>query len=346
MPAQVRVINPLSGTDWDDLVLSRENYSPFHSSAWARVLCDSYHFKPRYLEIAGDNQPAAVVPFMEVGVFPANRRGISLPFSDYCGPLIGQQQSAQSLLLDLILHARQCGWRYLELRAATRLLDSTPPTYSYYGHQLKLQPDIQPIFRNFRKSIQRTIKKATHDNIKVTLDTSDESLKEFYRLHCMTRKMHGVPPQPWSFFRKLHSHFLRTHQGSIFLASYRGRYIAGALCFHFGTIATYKYAASDRKYKSLGASSLIVWEIIRYYAKSGFTALDFGRTDPANTGLMHFKNGWGGSIRTISYYKYDLKEAAFMTGTNRYQHYGEVLFKRCPIFFLKTVGSLIYRYMA
>jgi hypothetical protein len=44
----LQILNPLEIADWDFLVLDTGKASFFHSSSWARVLHDSYGYKPLY----------------------------------------------------------------------------------------------------------------------------------------------------------------------------------------------------------------------------------------------------------------------------------------------------------
>ena len=44
--------------------------------------------------------------------------------------------------------------------------------------------------------------------------------------------------------------------GFVALASYSNRVVAGAVFFHFGSKAIYKYGASDRNYQHLRANNL------------------------------------------------------------------------------------------
>jgi hypothetical protein len=44
----MEIIDPTNFPNWDELLLSTPGYSFFHSSAWARVLKDSYGYTPWY----------------------------------------------------------------------------------------------------------------------------------------------------------------------------------------------------------------------------------------------------------------------------------------------------------
>ncbi len=340
-------MNPLTSSDWDTLVLSAEHHSAFHSSAWARVLHDSYGLTPCYILMSNESRPVALVPLMETGLFPAGRRGICLPFTDCCEPLLLNGAHYSSIIPELIRYAREHGWKYLEVRGGRNLFSNASPSCLYYGHLLALSSDVHEHFLKLRGSTKRNIKHAINYGITVRVNDSCDSLKEFYRLHCLTRRKHGAPPQPWHFFKNIQRHLISQDQGLVFTAHYEGHCVGGAICLHFGRHIYYKYAASDFAYQHLRANNLIVWEIIKYYATRGYASLHLGRTEATNVGLLQFKNGWGCTIQKICYYTYDVrKELVRPEEAAVYQHFAEVVFRRCPLFFLRALGTLFYRYVA
>src|SRR5450432_354029 len=85
---EVRFVDPLAGPDWDQLVLSHPDVNFFHSAAWARVLAKSYGHKPLYLHLSCRGESLAFVPIMEVKSYFTGRRGVCLPFSDFCSALL------------------------------------------------------------------------------------------------------------------------------------------------------------------------------------------------------------------------------------------------------------------
>ena len=90
MDLGLKIINPLEIKDWDSLALSNKRSSIFHSVAWARVLHDSYNYRPLYFAQINKNKFKTLIPFMEVKSFITGRRGVSLPFSDVCDPIIDE----------------------------------------------------------------------------------------------------------------------------------------------------------------------------------------------------------------------------------------------------------------
>ena len=80
------ILNPLDCDGWNDLVISSGSRSFFHSSEWARVLVETYKYKPLYFALVQDDRLRLLIPFMEVSSLITGRRGVSLPFTDFCEP--------------------------------------------------------------------------------------------------------------------------------------------------------------------------------------------------------------------------------------------------------------------
>src|SRR5205823_295553 len=117
-----------------------------------------------------------------------------------------------------------------------------------------------------------------------------------------TRKRHGLPPQPVSFFLNIYEEVIKAGLGFLVMAKSGSRPVAAAVFFHHGKSAVYKFGASDESFQELRGNNLVMWEAIQSLARRGFKTLHFGRTSPANAGLRRFKLAWGTTEETISYY--------------------------------------------
>ena len=142
--------------------------------------------------------------------------------------------------------------------AMYRIPPSTSSTFS------KLNGDGAEVDKAFRESTRRNINKAEREGVDIRFGHTREYLKIFYGLHCQTRKHHGLPPQPWSFFEKIHEHILAPEKGHVILAVYQGRPVAGAVFFHFRSGSVFKYGASDRTFQHLRPNNLIMWREIEF----------------------------------------------------------------------------------
>jgi hypothetical protein len=339
-----QIINPTEIKSWDDQVRGLPGSSFFHGRAWAKVLADSYGYRPVYFtEMEGSL--AAVIPMMEVSSFLTGKRAVSLPFTDYCEPLVPHVEVSKVLFEAIIQEGRKRQWKYIELRGGTDFLGNGPASAWFYRHTLDLTPGTDALYKDLRDSTRRNIKKAEKEGVEVRLESTPEALREFYRLNCLTRREHGLPPQPWQFFEHLHEEILAKGMGSVALASFRGNAIAANVYLHSNGEAIYKYGASDKAHQNLRANNVIMWEAIKLYSGKGVKSLCFGRTEPENEGLRQFKTGWGADESIINYYRYDLAANAFVPGKLVVSARANRVFSRLPVPALKAIGGLLYRHM-
>jgi hypothetical protein len=325
-------------------VASHPSGSVFHSSSWARVLAESYGYGFRYLMATRNGGISALLPVMEVDSRLTGRRGVALPFSDYCDPFFPEGEDFQDAWSRLIAQGGKAGWKSIELRCREALPVSVPPSSTFLHHLLDLGEGEGSLYRNLRGSIRRNIRKAERMGVTITISGSDNAVAEFCRLNGMTRREHGLPPQPVRFFRSLHEHILKRNRGFVVLAHFRGSCIGGALFLNFGDRAYYKYGASDRRAHHLRANNLVMWEAIRSLARKGFRSLCLGRTESDNEGLRRFKNGWGARQGIILYYRYDLGERRFVRSRSMSTGWHNAVFRNLPLSISRAVGAVLYRH--
>ena len=345
MNNDLEIINPLEYPGWDDLVLSQPDYSFFHSSHWARVLHDSYGYQPCYFAVFDRRKLSACLPVMEIKSVLTGTRGVSLPFTDYCIPLAPAGFSLDDLFSSVVQHGVKAGWLSIEMRGGEKLPQQWPSSSNYFGHTLDLLLPEESLFSHIKDSTRRNIRKAQREGVSVTMSGDSGSMEEFYRLNCITRKAHGLPPQPLHFFKNIHDHIISKGHGHIALAWHKGNAIAGAVYFHFGTRALYKYGASDRRCLNVRPNDLVMWEAIRWHRDHGYGALCFGRTEPENGGLRAFKNGWGAEEKMIRYALYDMGAEQFVTGSPANRAVSSVVMRRLPIPFLQFIGRVLYKHV-
>jgi len=311
----IQIINPAQCPGWNNLLRTHSQTTFFHTANWAAVLNESYQYSPRYFAVIENNKIKTLLSLMEVNSFLTGRRGVSLPFTDQV-PLISENSDQfEALLNEIATYGKKTGWKYFELRGEHPSLTQRPSSASFIVHTLDLNKNKSKIFTSFRSSTQRNIKKANRLGTIVKKETSLTAVKEFYRLNCMTRRDHGLPPQPRQFFKKLHEHVFDKNKGFVILSYHQNTPIAGAIYFHFKNHAIYKYGASDKTYQHLRPNNLVMWEAIKWFAENGFKTLNLGRTELTHHGLRQFKRGWGTTEETLTYHKYNLSKDCFVAET-------------------------------
>jgi len=341
--ATVRFVDPLDDPAWDRKIAQFERATSFHSTAWCRVLKDAYALRPLYAVAEKKGVLIGVLPVMEADNLPRGRRGVSLPFTDECCALSGDAEVIEQMAGAVMENGKRRGWSYAEFRG-TRVTNATP-ALSFYTHRLELGPN-DKILRRFDSSVQRAIRKAERAGVTVEMSNTIEAVRAFYELHERTRRKHGAPPQPFTFFANIQRYVLEAGQGFVALARLADRVIAGAMFFHFGNRAIYKFGASDDRFQHLRPNNLTFWKAIRALADSGIGELDFGRTSVDNEGLRRFKLGWGSAESGIDYFKFDFRSNRFTKDCDRASGWHTHIFNVLPGPICRWTGAMIYGRLA
>ncbi|HEV2392309.1 MAG TPA: GNAT family N-acetyltransferase [Verrucomicrobiae bacterium] len=342
---EVAVLNPLEGSCWDEAIGVVGGGGFFHGSRWALVLQESYGYRPYYICCEQGGRTTGLLPLMEVDSWVTGRRGVSLPFTDECQPLAVNSASFQLLLQKALARGNEHRWKYLELRGGREFLPEEQASQRFYGHVVDLTPGEEKLFASLRPSVRRAIRKAKGRGLEVEISQELEAVQQFYALQCKTRRKHGLPPQPFQFFRKLHEHILSKGCGIVVLARLGAKIVAANVYLHKGQEALYKFGASEPAYQEMRGNDLVMWEGIKYYAWKGFRSLHLGRTSVANEGLRRFKLGWGAREGSIEYFRYDLRLQGFVTGRDEAFGWYNRFFSVLPLGLSRLFGGLLYRHV-
>ena len=342
---QIAVLNPLEEPGWDALVETHPENSFFHSCAWARVLQETYGHRPTYFCCVSDRKLVGLLPVMEVCSPLFGRRAISLPFTDFCHPL----PAARELNWDPYELAKQRGqrraWRYLECRGGVVRWNGSSTSLAFYGHFIELGKSIDLLFKGMTGPVRRGIKRAQASNLRVEFSQQMEAVRSFYALHCMTRRRHGLPPQPVRFFESLARHILAADKGVVVSAFLGKQPVASAIFFYQGSEAVFKFGASDYAFQSLRPNNLVMWEAIKWLRQRGLQVLHLGRTSLSNAGLRRFKRGFGAMEERIEYARYDFKQRRFVSDCDRSATPASRFLRLLPASTLRQLGNLLYPHM-
>ncbi len=342
---RLQFIDPKEHSQWDDILQRHGDTGIFHSSVWARVLSMTYGYKPIYVTLWEGHQLRFLLPMMDVRPFGAARRGISLPFSDYCQAFVDTDIAELPLFTILSELGRERGWRYIELRGDEIPQPNTMPSTVFSTHTLELTRPLAKLREGFRQNMKRNIRIAEKGKVSIVRSNSMEAMGSYYQLHCLTRKRLGLPPQPRRFFDNVFREIVLQNLGDIFLAYVNGQPIAGAIFFFFDKEVIYKFSGGDVMQRALCPNHLLIWQAIQYYQNIGMERLCFGRTDISDQGLIHFKRGWGTEEKLINYYRYDLVERRFIRQKKLASPVVRDVMRKLPTTALRAIGELTYKYI-
>lgn len=299
-------LSDISKDLWNEFVSANPYAHVYHLWEWGDVLQRTYNLGRWYFAVKEDERIVAVLPVVYVrGLFFADKI-VSLPFCEYGGPLLGHcsdQSTAENALMMLVKNVCELGGKlaidYIELRqprtSFSTFFSSTGfrVLRRYATFKIDLTVGESKIWRNLDGRTRRHVKKAMRFGTQVR-DVNVDSLKHYYALYLRTQKRLGSPPHSYAFFENMYDGFVSRGLLRMLLAVYEGEPIAGIMVFCFNGKLYWWNNALDRKYASLDPTDLLLWHMIHWGVENDFVVLDLGRTRPENTGVHHFKSGWGG----------------------------------------------------
>ena len=334
---------------WTDFVATHPAATPFHHPDWTRLVAGCYGFRNFALAVSdGTGAIRAGLPVVEVRHLRGGPKWVSLPYTDFCPPLVSTSQEAEHLAAALQQASQAVGVRRVEIRAPIVGGSVAGPTA--LRHVLALSRNPAEVYAGFHRSqVQRNIRRAEREGLTVRQASHPYDLVDtFYRLHLQTRRRQGVPVQPRRFFRLLWENTIATGLGSVLIVEASGQPIAAAVFLAWNETVIYKFGASDASSLSLRPNHLLFWHAIRAACEQGWRWFDFGRTDIGQEGLRNFKLSWGAVEEPLVYETLGGKPGSAPTAQAEgmaTRILGPVI-RRGPLLLCRAVGETLYRYVA
>ena len=344
---RVELVDPRRDPSWLALVESRPS-SVFHSPAWLGVLQDTYGFELFAPVLLDDNDmPMAGLPVCRVEDF-LGARLISLPFSDYCDPLVSTDHQWERLVEPLI--GESCP-------VTTRCVhNQIPLADDRFGlmkearwHSLDITKSLEALWQGLDGAARRAIRKAQGQGMEIREAKSAVEMRAFFDMHLAVRKhKYRLLAQPRAFFEQIWLHFVMPGQGFLLVATVNDRIVAGCLFLQWQQTLYYKFNASVPDLLPERPNDLLIWEGIRRGQARGCTALDFGLSDYDQEGLLRFKRKYADSEKTISFLQTRAPTApAAAPGRDLLGELVRIFTDdSVPDSITEAAGDLLYRYFA
>ena len=275
---------------------------------------------------------------------------MSLPFSDHCEPLIADPEESRLIWATLEQESKgNNAWKYVEIRPLRQRSSQTSfhhSSHDYAFHRLDLSPGLAELFSAFHKdSTQRKIRRAEREGLKCEEGRSDFLLSIFYRLLILTRRRHGVPPQPFLWFRNLIDCLGEAVQ--IRVAFKGAQPVAAIFTTRYNGTLLYKYGATDARFHNLGGIHLLLWKSIEEAKGAGLYTFELGRSDADNAGLIRFKDQWGAIRSCITYSRYAAspRHGYKPSRTLLKLRFTKQMLKHFPVQLLSMAGGILYKHV-
>lgn len=187
------------------------------------------------------------------------------------------------------------------------LKNSFHPLFTNYTFILNLEQSEEELLKNFHAKTRYNIKVAKKHDVKVTIETSEKSFKEYLRLTKETtsrQRFFAHSPdyhmKMWETL-KVSSYEKNRLQAHLMTTKYKNKTLTAWVLFTFHNTLYYPYGASSAENRNVMASNLIMWEAILYGKKLGLKHFDMWGAlgpNPNNKdpwyGFHKFKEGYGG----------------------------------------------------
>jgi CelD/BcsL family acetyltransferase involved in cellulose biosynthesis len=293
-------IDPQTDPLWQEII-NRYNSDVFHTPEWMSTLTATYDFNFHGLAILDDSgQPRSGMAYCLIEDM-MDPRIVSLPFSDFCDPLV-EDSEEWNLMVDALLHNGH--------RLSMRCLRNEIPLHDERfklanrakWHCVDVRKELDTLWMDLHGSARRAIKKAKREQVDVRIASQKDELRSFYELHLKVRKYkYQLLAQPYRFFEQIWDQFITKGNGALMLAHHQDIIIGGVLYLEWQNKLYYKFNASNPEYRSLRPNDLVVWEGMKYAHLKGYDYLDFGLSDWDQEGLLQYKRKFASEEKTVSF---------------------------------------------
>jgi len=150
------------------------------------------------------------------------------------------------------------------------------------------------IWKNFRKTIHRNVRKAIRNGITVEKVRKTTGTDEFFSLHldAMRRNM-AVPKYGKNFVKAVFDYVAGSGKGYLLLARKDGEAVAGILIVNSEHMSHYLMGGSRTDALKYRPNDLLIAEAIRKAVDNNLKYFDFLPSAPEDISLAHFKSKWG-----------------------------------------------------
>lgn len=230
------------------------------------------------------------------------RRLVSLPFSDFCDPLIDQPAQWETIAGDLLSRPEPFSVKPLLDRHAEsdgRLHEVGRVKW----HRCDVTRDPETMWAGLHPGARRAIRKAEGGGVTIRAAENLADVRAFFDLHLKTRKhKYQLLAQPWRFFESIWHRFLEPGDGELLLAEADGAVLGGVMFLHWKQTSYYKFNASETAALELRPNDLTLWEGLRRANATDLAWVDFGVSDLDQEGLIRYKRKYAteeGEVRFL-----------------------------------------------
>ncbi len=285
--------------EWDRWVEKEKEGRYVYLSGYLRALEETLSLPSFPLLYRSEGVIRSIFPVVLIRNLKGKRVFISLPFSEYGGPL--GREGEEVLREEIIKIMKNLKVSHLEIHGGTGMREKE----EYRSHPLQFralinlgEKDLKEIHAAMDRSVKKNLRRGREEGVLVER-RKNIPLSIFYPLYLRTHKRLGSPPLPFLFFQRL-NYYLSPHIRCV-VAKYREKVISLLLGWSVGSSLHVTHILSLPEFWHLRGNDLVHWEMLRWAREEGKEIFDFG---PARyEGQIRYKKKWG-AVFLPYYYHY------------------------------------------
>jgi len=275
--------------DWDSYLQGHRANTIFHDPRWGLVMQEAYSNRPFYLTARRDNSIVGILQLVLQKSLLFGTHLSSLPYFDVSGILADDAAAAEALLAEAASLRTETGTQWVELRQTEPLPGELACRDDKITLRLPLPGDPEALWDTFSPKVRNQIRKpkkeglTLHGECNVTLD-------EFHAVYVRNMRDLGSPPHSKRFFEVIRAHFGDAVR--LFSVKQDDTPLAASFTLTDTRAMRLPWAASDWRFRKLGANMLLYWGMLKEGCERGAPRFDFGRST-RDSGTYRFKKQWG-----------------------------------------------------
>jgi FemAB-related protein (PEP-CTERM system-associated) len=285
---------------WDAFVEQHAAGSPFHLTAWQRLIENTFNHEPRHIvaRSSAHGEVVGVLPLFLVRSRIFGRMLVSTPHAAYGGCIADSDETAATMTDYARELAKELRVEFLELRNFRNVLDDFSLTTKdlYVTFRQELKPDLEENMLSIPRKTRAEIREGIRNGLEFKVD--EIGVDQFFHVYSQSVRRLGTPVFP----KRLFENGLREFGSAckIFSVHWNGKLVSAVWTLFYKDEVVPYFGGSLSEYNHLAVNNFMYWMLMKYGAENGYRIFDFGRSKKGS-GSFSFKKRWGMEMSQLTY---------------------------------------------
>ena len=299
-----------SPEEWSNYLQVNNSATVYHTLEWRSVLEEVFRYKTHYLVCRDDRgNVVGVIPLAFVKSWITGSRVVSLPLSQYGGPLT-TDEGALATVLEYLRGYLEKGFEYVRMRNRDALNEDAVASFclktsDYFSRCFipLAHRSLDDVWKSMDKgSVRWAINQSRKHGIIVDSCNDMNDVNRIRDLMYQTCKRHGTPAYPAQLLNAIMNRLAANNFAKVFVARLQEKIVAALVLFTMSKEGIYAYNFSDEKYLDSYPNNALLWAAIKWSMDNELRLFDMGISSPHDKELFAFKMRWGATAAKLHDY--------------------------------------------